>query len=222
MLLFRFLCLGTLFLLSIESHAQRHGLPTLPTENTPKKNSADYLNEAVDFYRDGLYNKSLTLLHKAIQDNKLEHLRDDLFFSRGIVYLQLEQYDSAKVDLDTAILENPSTEYIFRRSQVFMAMQNYEQALTDVDTVLARNATNGEALFRKAYILQQKGLLKQAIDAYTQTITHAPNIGEAYYHRGTLLFRFLDPEQACEDYHKAAELGVPQAKKGLLKYCKDK
>ena len=55
-------------------------------------------------------------------------------------------------------------------------------------------------------------MYQQAIDAYTSAITLDPDYGYAYYNRAATWEMMRKPVEMCQDFMKAASLGVEAAR----------
>ena len=60
----------------------------------------------------------------------------------------------------------------------------------------------------------------KAVADFTTAINKNSNYGEAYMHRGNTKEMMRNPEGACQDWAKAAELGVEKAQEYINNQCK--
>ena len=63
--------------------------------------------------------------------------------------------------------------------------------------------------------------LVEAVASYGKAVELYPGMGDAYYNRGLVLVFLKDREKGCIDLSRAGELGVAEAYRVILKYCRD-
>ena len=68
--------------------------------------------------------------------------------------------------------------------------------------------------------MMQLNRMKDAIEDYSIAITHQPEYGIAYYHRGIAKQRSGNLKEACEDLKQAQSLKVKVDEKSLALSCK--
>jgi len=96
-----------------------------------------------------------------------------------------------------------------------------EGAIKDYDKAIALKpdyykAYNNRGII-KGSVLQQ---YNEAIPDFNKAIEIHPDYAEAYLGRGSSKYNIKDYTGACNDWHKASELGNRQAQKQIDKFCK--
>jgi tetratricopeptide (TPR) repeat protein len=88
----------------------------------------------------------------------LEPKADDLYVARGVLYVQLAQYDKAEADFERAYELNPN-QSLSTAAQGLAAVQanDLDHALESVQTKLARKPNDPLLLYLQADVLSQKG-----------------------------------------------------------------
>jgi tetratricopeptide (TPR) repeat protein len=88
----------------------------------------------------------------------LQPKADDLYVARGVLYVQLAQYDKAEADFEKAYDLNPN-QSLSTAAQGLAAVQanDLDHALESVETKLARKPNDPLLLYLRADVLSQKG-----------------------------------------------------------------
>ena len=136
-----------------------------------------------------------------------------LYFARGVLYVQLAEYDKAQADFDRAYELDPSQSLSIAAQGLAAAQQNdLASALAGVNQKLARRPDDPVLLYLRADILSQQGPepgssdFQTAMRSATQAVRLRPTLGPA---RGVLAKLFLKNGQsaeAAEQCRKAIEL----------------
>lgn len=128
------------------------------------------------------------------------------------------------------LISNPKTfmEY-YRRGIAFFNRKNYNAAIADFERAI-QLAPNEKIFLVYAYLGNCYFYLKQyqrALQAYNDAVNAKPADNEfindwvrAVYNRGLTFFELDDINQACDDWHRAAVYGLPEAEKMVKKRCK--
>ncbi len=136
-----------------------------------------------------------------------------LYFARGVLYVQLAEYDRAQADFDKAYELDPNQSLSIAAQGLAAAQQNdLASALAGVEEKLARRPGDPILLYLRADILAQQGLelgsteFRTAMRSATQAVKLRPTLGPA---RSVLAKLFLQNGQfaeAAEQCRKALEL----------------
>jgi tetratricopeptide (TPR) repeat protein len=136
-----------------------------------------------------------------------------LYFARGVLYVQLAEYDKAQADFDQAYELDPSQSLSIAAQGLAAAQQNdLANALAGVEEKLARRPDDPILLYLRADILAQEGPepssaeFQTAMRSATQAVRLRPTLGPA---RGVLAKLFLQNGQfaeAAEQCRKALEI----------------
>src|SRR6266852_6563056 len=141
----------------------------------------------------------------------------ELYVARGVLYVQLAQYDKAEADFEKAYELDPN-QSLSSAAQGLMAEQqnDLDHALATVQAKLARKPNDGLLLYMQADILTQKGAdpgtpeFQLALHSAKRAVTLQPTLGAA---RGVLAKLYMQTGQ----YQEA----VDQCRKALNNDPKD-
>jgi tetratricopeptide (TPR) repeat protein len=147
----------------------------------------------------------------------LQAKSDDLYVARGVLYVQLAQYDKAEADFEKAYDLNPN-QSLSTAAQGLAAVQanDLDHALESVQTKLARKPNDPLLLYLQADVLSQKGAdpgtpeFKVAMQSAKKAVALQPTLAAA---RGVLAKLYMQAGQ----YHEAIE----QCRKALAIDPKD-
>jgi tetratricopeptide (TPR) repeat protein len=165
---------------------------------------------------------ALQYFSKAIQLNpRYEYA----YFMRGIIYLQVQEYQRSLADYTQAILINPNL-YGAYYNRAILKCDNLNDclgALADYDQAILLNPKYDEAYNARA-VLKYKKLnnFSGALADYNQAISINPKYAEAYNNRGSLKYNELnDFSGALSDFNQAVSINPKYAEaysnRGILK-----
>jgi tetratricopeptide (TPR) repeat protein len=134
-----------------------------------------------------------------------------LYFARGVLFVQLAEYEKAQADFESAYALDPS-QSLSAAAQGLAAVQqnNLDQALSGVEEKLVHSPSDPILLYLRADILVQKGAergspeFQTAMRSAKRAVALRPTLGPA---RGVLAKLYLQAEQYPE--------AVAQSKKAL-------
>lgn len=136
-----------------------------------------------------------------------------LYFARGVLYVQLADYDKAQADFDKAYQLDPSQSLSSAAQGLAAAQQNdLVNALAGVEQKLAKRPDDPILLYMRADILAQQGPepgspeFRTAMRSATQAVKLRPALGPA---RGVLAKLYLqngEYGEAAEQCRKAIEI----------------
>ncbi len=140
----------------------------------------------------------------------LQPKSDDLYVARGVLYVQLAQYDKAEADFEQAYELNPN-QSLSTAAQGLAAVQanDLDHALESVQTKLARKPNDPLLLYLQADVLSQKGAepgtpeFKLAMQSAKRAVALQPTLPAA---RGVLAKLYMQTGQypeAIEQCRKA-------------------
>lgn len=125
-----------------------------------------------------------------------------LYFARGVLYVQLAQYDEAQADFETAYKLDPSQSLSAAAQGLTAVQQNdLDRALATVREKLARKPSDPILLYLQADILLQEGAepgsadFQKAMRSAKQAVALRPALGPA---RGVLAKLYLQTGQYSE------------------------
>ena len=92
-----------------------------------------------------------------------------------------------------------------------VAMSYFDRSIATFETA--------EAYTARGQLKVQMGLMEKAFFDYNRAIELNDKFGNAYYNRATLSYIMGNTAQACVDWKKANELGVPNTEEVLNSMC---
>ncbi len=141
-----------------------------------------------------------------------------LYFARGVLYIQLADYEKGQADFEKAYELDPSQSLSSAAQGLAAAQENdLDRALARIQASLARKPNDAILLYLQADILAQKGAdpgspeFQKAMRSAKQAVALEPNLGAA---RGVLATLYLQTGQ----YKEAAA----ECRKALLSDPKDR
>jgi tetratricopeptide (TPR) repeat protein len=136
-----------------------------------------------------------------------------LYFARGVLYVQLAEYDKAQADFDQAYELDPSQSLSVAAQGLAAAQQNnLASALAGVDEKLKRRPDDPILLYLRADILAQQGPepgsteFQTAMRSATQAVRLRPALGPARSVLAKLLLQIGQYAEAAEQCRKALEI----------------
>jgi len=128
----------------------------------------------------------------------------------GKAYQGIGKSDSALVLYDMAVKVDPSSySAYYYRGLVYEEKQKYAEAFSDLSKAIRLSPNTVDAYIHRANVCENMDKESSAIYDYKQIIRIKPDYGDAYYK--IALYRQKLGEDACDDFAKAASLGVDDA-----------
>lgn len=178
-------------------------------ENSKPENeltAQDYVRRGDRAYADGLYETAVAELSKAIA---LDANNEYAYFSRGLVYDDLENYEEALADFGKAIELNPHSSVNYeRRAMIYKHLSAYQQALADFDTAIALNAEDADLYTGRGDVYKALGQFDKALSDFSKAIELNPNDWFAYDSRADIYELSGAPESAKADREKSNALFI--------------
>jgi tetratricopeptide (TPR) repeat protein len=144
-----------------------------------------------------------------------------LYIARGILYMQMAQYDNGEADFATAAKIDPSeASGAVAESMALIQQSNLDQALATVEAQLSSHPKESFLYYLKAQILVQKGAesgsaeFKAAIDAATRAVQLQPDFVLPRDILGSLYLKSGQPDLAIEQCRMALR-GNPSDQEAL-------
>ncbi len=163
-----------------------------------------YYNEALSLTYHRHWRDSLPLLNKAIAlDPKFARA----YYLRGSVYLELEQRQEAKVDLDHAIkLDTSNSDAYDKRARLAFEEGRHEDSIRDITEAIRLDPKNGELYkfrYKNYFILKQ---FDKALAELNKGVELEPNSSSMHEDRGRVYVRLGQWQKALVDYCAAVKL----------------
>jgi len=139
---------------------------------------------------------------------------------RGMVYLELNDYDKAIIDFSELIKINPeSSDGYFNRAYAKDKLKDYSGALSDYNKTIELSPKETISYVKRAALKNKLHDFAGAIADCTKALEIDPEV-DIFLYRGVAEIKLGQKDSGCADLKKAVELGSESAKDVLLIYCK--
>jgi len=161
--------------------------------------------------REGDYQGSHFDYHQAIASDPDFALA---YNNRGSVKILMGDYHGAIEDYTMALQLDPEL-YIALNNRGYARYftEDKEGALLDFNAAITGGAILGSVKLNKASLLAEQGQLIPALQLLDETLVEYPDEAQLYLNRGLIRELSGDLKGACEDWHRAIELGAEEANK---------
>lgn len=174
-----------------------------------EKNAAAYWKQGTKDAESKLYTDAINNFTRAIKVNKGEvELQDAarIFNERGLVYLQLKQYQNAVSDFENAVrLDGRNGEFHYNLGQVAVLEKRYRDADEHYSAAIQTAPRNARYYASRGMVALESGNYDRAIDDYTRVLVHDQTEGMAYYYRGIAYKKKDRIEDALRDFDRVLE-----------------
>jgi tetratricopeptide (TPR) repeat protein len=170
------------------------------------------------------YEKAKNFYNIAINSN-MQYF--DAYVGKSTALHNLERYDDALMVLNTAIKLFPdSISLISRMGTEKIYLGDLSGAMIDLNKSIQSKKLDSSSLAEahrfRGNLYVEKGKLEEAINDYTNSIKYDGTSKLNYIARAECYKEKGLKDKACEDYRKAAELGLVFVYEIIKKYCADK
>ena len=141
------------------------------------------------------------------------------YCNRGTVRMKMEEYDAAISDYTLAYaMDSTYTLALNNRGIVYLTTGLYRRAVEDFSACISINPTHYLFYNNRGIAYYKLKEFELSLADFDRTISLKPDYGVAFLHRGNIKDMLDNMSGACEDWNRAAELGVRQAE-NCLKNC---
>ena len=131
----------------------------------------------------------------------------EVYNNRGVLYLELKQYDKAYTDFAQAItLKQNYYEASINRAIVLKERKQFADALEALALIITQDPENITAYNNQGVVLVELKLFDQALTSFTEAIRINKNYVEAYNNRGNVLHRLKRYNDALADFEEAIRI----------------
>lgn len=174
---------------------------------TEPKNTSLYLDFANICFAHESFQVGVDVITEGLS---LQENADDLYVARGVLYVQLAQYDKAEADFEKAYKLNPN-QSMSTAAQGLAAVQanDLDRALVSIQTKLARKPNDPLLLYLQADVLSQKGAdpgtpeFQLAMQSAKRAVTLRPGLAAARAVLAKLYMQTGQYQQAIDQCRKA-------------------
>jgi tetratricopeptide (TPR) repeat protein len=169
------------------------------------------LFSAKTYARCGIWKNDITLWNDVIDQYKTYNTIADVYYNRGIEFMNGKRNDDAIKDFNKAIELNPDFSKAYNnRGNVFVNEKRNTEAISDFNKAIELKPDNAEAYNNRGNFL---GKLpgneirnEDAIKDLNKAIELKPKYAEAYNNRGNVFSREKRYDEAIKDFNEAIEL----------------
>jgi len=170
--------------------------------------AVDWVNQALALWDGEKYTdpkKAIVYLNNAI---KLQHDYADAYYTRGIAYGNVAQYQRAIEDYNEAIRLQPNDAVAYyNRGLMYANLGEYWRAIKDYDEAIRLQPDYANAFYNNRGTAHGNlGQYQRAIEDFNKAIRLKPDDVFAYYNRGLAYDNLGQHHRAIEDYNKAIHL----------------
>lgn len=133
--------------------------------------------------------------------------------NRGSIKMLMGDYSGAIEDYSQALKLDPELHMALNnRGYARYFTDDKEGALLDFNAAVTGGANFAAAKLNKASLLAERGQIIPALQLMDECLDAHPNEAQLYLNRGLVRELSGDLKGACEDWHKAIELGAEKAR----------
>ncbi len=130
----------------------------------------------------------------------------NIYYKRGIEYLNTKQYRSAIYDFTNTLRYTQDSAYpYYNRALAYMALDDYIDALDDLNAALKIKPDFADALNASGLANVELGNFSAALENYEAAIKFAPTLADIYFNKGTLFMRQEQYLEAKEAFQQAID-----------------
>ena len=149
--------------------------------------------------------------------------RYDEYFDLAMAAYDRRNLGMAFIHFSTAIKINPNDPNAwYSRAIVKDELHTWKSARRDYNKAIELAPDFSDAIVNRAANKDEAGEYNDAVQDYTTVIELEPQNAMAYFNRGNSKFNLKDKRGACEDWHRARDLGANYAQDRIDQNCNNK
>ncbi len=142
---------------------------------------------------------------------------------RAQMNMNAGQYRAAMFDYDAylnAVNGQVNDVFYYYREQAAVKARQYQRALDDIAKAIELSPKELTYRAEQAVLNLRVGRYEEALKALNEALAIDPKYAEAYRIMGICRIQMKNPEEACDCFAKAKELGDPNVDDLIKKHCK--
>jgi len=164
----------------------------------------EVLRNADQLFKDSRYQEMIDLLNQAILE---ESASPELYFFRGIAWMQIQRNDEAIDDLTKAIDLRPDYFRAWQnRGLAWSFKKKYSKAIGDLNQAIELRSNHVSTYRHLGNALLQVKDYDQAIEVFNKVIQLEPEAYDHYHNRGSAWRKKGEYQKAIADYNRAIAL----------------
>jgi tetratricopeptide (TPR) repeat protein len=174
-------------------------------------------NQAINYFEEGDMQKAMEQFKVSLEvypeNSKTNHYIGRIYYDMGQKELAMAYYeDAVRFNIDDSIS-------MLGIGQIYFDMGDYENAMKYYDMTIDISPDYGLAYYNRGTLLGMQNQYNPALEDLNRAIELDPENGNAYVNRGLAHYYLKDLQKACEDWQKAADMGMPKAQEAISIYC---
>lgn len=157
-------------------------------------------------YEQGDYNAALSDLNKALN---LDPNEPYIYVWLGMIEMALNKNNDALAHINNAIRLQPNVEFAYYlRGKCYLQLGEYKLAAADLAACIEKRKDNYEYYAYYGIALYNLKLMRQALEAFSHSITLNQSDYMAFQYRSLTLFELGYFDEACKDKQRARDILV--------------
>jgi len=175
--------------------------------------SEEHYKLGISAVRDTKFNTALNEFENAIKlADKNSPKLSDLYFAKGFVLNELQEYDLAIDAYQKAVAINPKKDDAYNNMGIAYGNKGaYDLAIDAYQKAVAINPKKDEAYNNMGNAYANKGAYDLAIDAYQKAVAINPKKDEAYYNMGNAYYHLGAFDEVIKSYQQALTINPNQS-----------
>jgi Flp pilus assembly protein TadD len=168
-----------------------------------------YLNMAVSYFRQRLYDQALLIIKSAMERTPKAASLHNL---RGLIYLQKDNSRSASESFLRAAKYDPAQlDALLNLGSLELSYGDFQSAFTHFGMVLKKRPKDPRLLLSHGVALRGLGRFAEARKGYERALELKPDLHEAHYNLCVLHYQFTsdyaEADKSCKAYFKTIKRG---------------
>ena len=130
-----------------------------------------------------------------------------IYYNRGVVHFNIDEYDNAISDYTKAIKFKPDyADAYYHRGLTYLNNGQYDKAISDYTKAIELKPDYADAYYHRGLTYLNNGQYDKAISDYTKAIELKPDYIDAYHHRGLTYSSKGETDLSISDYNTVIDL----------------
>jgi tetratricopeptide (TPR) repeat protein len=170
----------------------------------------------------GKQEEALAIFSQGIKNNFVGS--SELFLQRGLIYANLNKHASAEKDFKSSMMLNSkNVDAYINLAITYGKIREYNltiDILNEAEKVSKNHPQNYFVYYNRGFAKTFLNDFKGAISDFDKAEEINSSYPQTYFSRGNCYFKLGDKVRTCEDWRKASQKGMKEAKNSLEKYCR--
>lgn len=175
-------------------------------------------NKGVEFYQKGDMKKALEKFKMALErkpdDSRINNYMARIYYDMGQKELAISYYE------DAVRYDSQDSVSILGIGQIHFDMGDYVKAMEYYNKAIEVAPAYGLAYYNRGTLKGMQNQYYEALEDLNISIKYDPQNGNAYVNRGLAHYFLKALNSACQDWQKAADMGMEKGAEAVELYCK--